>query len=218
MEVKMRSIPLLATAFALTALVAGTASAQLTQQQQAQQMQQQQMQQQQMPASTTPKTWPAPANNAPAAGYVNAPAGAPNGQFPAPSGAPVTPSAQIDSTGGGAIPALPMQVKTSGGVTYLSGGISDEELSQLKSQESLYNVQVLLSAKNGEYVSNIALRILDNKSTPLVSIVDAGPYVYAKMLPGTYYLETAVKSTGVVKKESFKVTSKGVVKKHVVFE
>lgn len=33
----------------------------------------------------------------------------------------------IDSVGSGAIPALPLEVQTENGISYLSGGISDEE-------------------------------------------------------------------------------------------
>lgn len=105
---------------------------------------------------------------------------------------------------------------TSGGVVFVSGGIGDEEMEMLKSREHEFNVKIMLSAPKGEYVSNITLRILDNKDTPLVGIPDAGPYVYAKMQPGTYFIETTG-ATGEKKKDKIVVTDKGMVKKHYTF-
>lgn len=164
------------------------------------------------PAATAPV---APQDSAP---VVAAPQPAP-AMAPAPAAAPVaTPaaSANIDSIGGGAIPALPLEIMTSGGVVFVSGGIGDEEMEMLKSREHEFNVKIMLSAPKGEFVSNITLRILDNKDTPLVGIPDAGPYVYAKMQPGTYFIETTGAS-GEKKKDKIVVTDKGMVKKHYTF-
>ncbi len=132
----------------------------------------------------------------------------------APQYAPVN-RVNIDSTGSGAIPSLPINDQSStNGTEFLNGGISDEEVAELKARAHEFNVQVLLSAKNGEYVSNVGLRILDAKGTPLVSIADAGPYVYAKLTPGTYTIETS--GSGGNKSEKITV-GKGLVKKHYVF-
>jgi|GEM_PF-2231370 len=172
------------------------------------------------PAVGAPKEWPA--NQAvvakPAAEQAPQPV-APTLQT-APALQPATaqspyPTSAIDSVGGGAIPALPLEIMTSGGVVYVSGGIGDEEVDMLKARESEFNVRVLISAGKGEYVSGIGLRFLDSKETPLVQINDAGPYVYAKMQPGSYILETAA-SNGEHKKSNFTVTGKGTTRLNVL--
>lgn len=134
-------------------------------------------------------------------------------QYQAPAAAPVIPES-IDSEGGGAIPALPLEIMTSSGVVYVSGGIGEEEKEMLKAREHEFNVRVLIASPRGEFVSNVGLRFLDDKGTPLVQINYAGPYVYAKMIPGTYTLETAA-FNGEHKMSKFTVGDKGVTKLHV---
>ncbi|NBO18475.1 MAG: hypothetical protein EBV03_04465 [Proteobacteria bacterium] len=97
-----------------------------------------------------------------------------------------------DSLGSGAIPALPLEVfQTQGGIRYINGGVGDEEMAQLKAQGAEYNVQVMLSAPKGEFISDVTLRLLDAAGNPLIMVQDAGPYFYAKVPPGDYVLDTA---------------------------
>ena len=147
------------------------------------------------PATAAPQEWPAASPQIPA------------------SISPVV----IDSTGGGAIPSLPLESKTSSGVTYLNGGIGDEEMAQLKSQSGSYNLHVMLSAPSGEYISDVQLQIIDSKGLPLLTVSDAGPYVYAQLKPGHYTLETSMVGNSAVKKLKINIPAKGVVKEHIVY-
>lgn len=126
------------------------------------------------------------------------------------------PGAMIGSEGAGAIPALPLEVKTAGDITYISGGIGDEDLTQLKATEKDYNLHVLMSMKSGEYISQATMRILDAAGTELLVIEDAGPYVYAQLKPGTYTLEVTSQEDG-SKRAKVTVPSKGSVKQHFAF-
>jgi len=125
------------------------------------------------------------------------------------------PGQAIGSEGGGAIPALPLVAQISGTVTYLNGGISDEELAQLKAQGDSYNLHLLLSAPTGAFISDVGLRVLNASGTPVLTVSDAGPYVYAQLPPGKYMLE-ATKS-GSAKSVKIAIPSKGSVKSHIVF-
>lgn len=121
----------------------------------------------------------------------------------------------IDSAGGGAIPALPLQPYIKAGVQYVSGGIGDEELAQLKMIESEYNVRVMLSSKGGAYVANVRLRVLDGGGKEVLSVADAGPFVYIHLPPGKYTLEG--KRNGETKKTAVTVTAKRTAKPHLTF-
>ena len=126
------------------------------------------------------------------------------------------PESSVDSTGNSAIPALALESQTSNNVTYINGGISDEELAQVKAQAGQFNLHVLLSAPQGAYISDVSLRLLDSKGAVLVSVDDAGPYFYAKLQPGHYTLQTMLKGDAAAK--STKVTiGKGTVKQHIVY-
>src|SRR4051812_40084814 len=93
----------------------------------------------QAPASQAPMQAPA-TMQAPADSMMAPPASMP-AQPPM-----MQPAAGVDSVGNGAIPALPLQVMTNGNITYINGGIGDEELEQLKAQGNAYNLHVMLSA------------------------------------------------------------------------
>jgi len=134
---------------------------------------------------------------------------------PAPKASPAPQTVAADSVGSGAIPSLPLEVQTSNSISFINGGISDEEVAELKAKANEFNLHVLLSAKNGEYISDITLVVLDHKGTPVVSVEDAGPYFYAQLQPGAYSLETT-SATGEKKKAKLTI-GKGVVKQHVVY-
>jgi hypothetical protein len=144
-----------------------------------------------------------------------------NGQWPALNqqampAQPAPAQARIDSEGNGAIPALPLQVMDAAGIHFINGGIGDEEREQLKAQENEYNVQVMLSAPNGEFISNVRLRLMDAKGAPLVDVADAGPYFFVKLAPGTYTLETTNPGEA-AKQVKIKAPAKGALKKHIVY-
>ena len=111
---------------------------------------------------------------------------------------------------------MPLHVVQAGPITYVNGGISDEELTQLKAQASQYNLQIMLSAPKGDYISNVRLRLL-KKTTVLVDLADAGPYFYAQLPAGTYTLETTNPGAK-PKHETIKISAKGTVKKHIIYK
>ncbi len=122
----------------------------------------------------------------------------------------------IDSYGGGAIPALPLEAQMSGNIKFITGGIGDEELAQLKMVEGEYNVRVLLTAQQGEYVSDVIVRLLAADGTVVVTSNNAGPYFYALVPAGKYTLEATSRAGG-IKKAAVNVPAKGFVKSSVVF-
>jgi len=116
------------------------------------------------------------------------------------------------------IAPLPLDIQSSNGVTYVNGGISDEELAELKSRAKDFNLHVMLSAPAGEYISDVSLRVVDAKGQELISISDAGPYFYAHLQPGSYTLETSQNGDAVPKKVKVNITAKGIVSQHFVYK
>lgn len=105
------------------------------------------------------------------------------------------------SAGSGAIPALPLEVKSENGITYVTGGIGDEEMAQLKAQQGNFNVQVLLTAQHGEYLGEALARVIGADGADLAVIENAGPYVYVQLKPGSYTFEVTAKEGGIRKFE-----------------
>jgi hypothetical protein len=176
------------------------------------------------PAQAAPEQWPT-LQPAPA---PQAPVRATNASVPWNAGAPATANSAAvsapttqgwDSLGSGAIPSLPLEImQTQTGIRFINGGIGDEELTQLKAQGAEYNVQIMLSAPKGEFISDVTLRILDATGKPLVGVQDAGPYFYVKLPAGDYTLETVTPTEPTVKAKKLRVPASGTVKHHVVYQ
>ncbi len=140
---------------------------------------------------------------------------------PAPAAAPASlPVARngevIDSVGGGAIPSLPLELTTENGVSYISGGIGDEEKDQLKTQEGQFNLRLQIVGLNGEFLSDVRMVLKDAKGATLVSMNDAGPFVYMQVAPGQYSAEL-IRVNGNSKTSTLKVPAKGALKTAIRF-
>lgn len=113
----------------------------------------------------------------------------------------------IDSVGSGAIDPVLNVVETEGEISYVTGGVGDEEIAFLKEQEANFNTRILIRAKNGEYMSDLDIRFFDSKNMEILHIEGAGPYLYANLPAGIYNLEiTSIE--GVIKKSKIKLSGK----------
>lgn len=152
-------------------------------------------------AQTPPADNPAPANSGAPADALTRPNTVINGQdvkMPADTNIPVAPGVYTQSAGSGAIPSLPLQVMSVNGIQYVTGGVSDEELAELKSKDHDFNVQLLMTGTGGAYVSEAMVRVLDDKGGEVMPIVKgAGPYFYVNLKPGKYVVEVTAKQGGI---------------------
>jgi len=142
-----------------------------------------------------------------------APAGNLNNGYGAPA---YSTGSAIDSQGSGAISAMPLEVQTAGNISFINGGISDEEVAQLKAQEHNYNVHLLINTNSGEFTSDVKLVVADSAGTALLTISDAGPYVYLQMPKGKY-VATATDPQGQSKKINLNVNGK-TIRQQLVFK
>ena len=122
----------------------------------------------------------------------------------------------IESKGGDAIPALPLQIMQAGEYTFVTGGVGDEELAQLRSTEHNYNVRLLIAGMKGEYIGDASIRVRDMKDQGLFTASDAGPYFYVSLPSGSYIFEITT-ADGNMKAIKVNVPSKGFVKPVVRF-
>lgn len=98
------------------------------------------------------------------------------------------------------------QVMQQNEITYVTGGIGDDEVSALEAAKSDYNLQILNSHTDGAYVGGTHLTINDKAGTELVSS-DAGPIFYAKLPVGKYTVNAT--RHGETKKQNVNVTKAG---------
>ena len=70
-------------------------------------------------------------------------------------------------------------------ITYVTGGIGDDEKAALDAAKGNYNLHIINANPDGAYVSNVHLSIADKTGTEVFSS-DAGPIFYAKIPNGRY--------------------------------
>jgi hypothetical protein len=81
---------------------------------------------------------------------------------------------------------LPEPRTTPAGVTYLNGGVGDEEIQAIKAAMKDYTLGLLFSRTGGEYVASVAVTIKDAKGATAFEVPSAGPYLLVKLPPGKY--------------------------------
>lgn len=79
-----------------------------------------------------------------------------------------------------------LMVQEQNGVSYLSGGISDTGQEMIREQAGDFNLEVLSALEEGNYLSEVSIRIADAKGNTVLSTVTEGPFLYADLAPGTY--------------------------------
>jgi len=78
------------------------------------------------------------------------------------------------------------------GISYVNGGVGQEEQSALRAQRADYNLLLTFATRqSGAYRSDVQLDIMDAKGTSLLSVANAGPMFYAKLPAGTYRISAA---------------------------
>ncbi|MEJ0062722.1 MAG: hypothetical protein WDO70_05850 [Alphaproteobacteria bacterium] len=79
-----------------------------------------------------------------------------------------------------------------GDIAYIDGGVSLEERDALGAVRKDYNLLILNTSKNGEFLAADHFMIRSGKGQELLNIADAGPWIYVKLPPGSYKIEASV--------------------------
>lgn len=79
-------------------------------------------------------------------------------------------------------------VQTSGGITYVSGGVGDDSIAKLEALAKDFNVKLVFALQSGNYVSDVKVVIADAKGKTLVDATSAGPWFLVKLPAGSYQI------------------------------
>ncbi len=100
--------------------------------------------------------------------------------------------------------AAPASGQAPGGLTYVTGGIGDEERMAMDDMRHNYNLRITNAARDGAFAGDTRLSIYDGRGQQLSS-VDAGPLFYAEVPPGKYTI-VAVNDENMEKKKTVRVS------------
>jgi hypothetical protein len=77
--------------------------------------------------------------------------------------------------------------QTQGSVSYVSGGVGQDEVCQMKGLQGGYNLHLLFAeTPMNQFLADIPVRIVDHNGATVLDTRTQGPYLYAHLAPGTY--------------------------------
>lgn len=80
----------------------------------------------------------------------------------------------------------------SAGMAWLSGGVGDEALQEMRKVAANYNVHVIFSDRQGKYLANIPFKVDGKDGQNIHSGVSDGPLLYLKLAPGNYQVAAEI--------------------------
>ncbi len=88
-------------------------------------------------------------------------------------------------------PAAGLMPHTSGGIRYLTGGVSEEERDAIREQANGYNLWIWLARSgSGYFLSDVKVNIVDARGQPVLDTVTNGPWLLARVPSGRYTIRT----------------------------
>ena len=77
-------------------------------------------------------------------------------------------------------------VKSSGGVSYVSGGVGTDSIDHLNSLAGNFNLKLVFALKSGSYVSDVGVVIADAAGKTLLKTTSEGPWLLTRLPAGNY--------------------------------
>jgi len=68
----------------------------------------------------------------------------------------------------------------------MSGGVGLEDRAQLAQHEREANLKLVFTEPQGSYLSDIGVKVFDRNGTMVLDTTSNGPWLLAKLSPGTY--------------------------------
>lgn len=82
------------------------------------------------------------------------------------------------------------QPQREGEITYITGGIGEEERSAVEAFKPEYNLHIMSASRDGHFEGDTHITLLDASGKELLN-VPGGPLFYAKLAPGRYIVKGA---------------------------
>ena len=90
-------------------------------------------------------------------------------------------------------------------ISWLSGGVGDEALGEMRKVAASYNVHVVFSERSGAYLASIPYTVAAGDGRIIRSGISDGPLLYLKLKPGAYQISAEI--DGVWQRHSLKLSA-----------
>lgn len=78
------------------------------------------------------------------------------------------------------------QTRTAGDISYISGGIGVAEQEYLTARQGEFNLKLVFTLKEGNYVADVNVQVKDGSGKTLLEHFAPGPFFMAKLPAGRY--------------------------------
>ena len=80
--------------------------------------------------------------------------------------------------------------QTQDGITYVYGGVGEEQRREIKELRKDFNLQLTFAGKNsGEFLADVHLGISDKSGKEILKLSNVGPILLIKLDPGKYHIK-----------------------------
>jgi len=79
-----------------------------------------------------------------------------------------------------------------GNITYVSGGIGDEERDEIRSRERNFNLKLLFAERNGSYLGDVDVVLLNTKGDTVFDAKSVGPFLLMQLPGGRYVIKASM--------------------------
>ncbi|MGZ5091087.1 MAG: hypothetical protein ACXWCY_14035 [Burkholderiales bacterium] len=88
-----------------------------------------------------------------------------------------------------AVPAQALVTASQNGIGYAAGGIGSDEMQQLQAREKDFNLKLVFTLVEGNYLSDVAVHVKDKSGKTVLALDAAGPLLLTKLLRGSYVVD-----------------------------
>lgn len=82
--------------------------------------------------------------------------------------------------------ALALEEKRFGDTPYITGGVGEDELAEIKDRSVQYTLGVMIARKgSGDFLADCRVIVTRGSAILLDAVMD-GPFLFARLVPGTY--------------------------------
>ncbi|PPK46114.1 hypothetical protein B0G57_103138 [Trinickia symbiotica] len=75
---------------------------------------------------------------------------------------------------------------TEHGITYLSGGVGEEEVSGMRAMAPKFNLHLVFAQKSGVYLADVDVVIFSPSGQQVAAMKSEGPLLFVSLPPGRY--------------------------------
>lgn len=105
------------------------------------------------------------------------------------TGGTTTDDTSAGNVNGGGLP----QIQQQGDVSFVSGGVGQDESRALRRAESQWPLSLRFTGPNSEYLADVQVRLVDAHNNEVLNTTSRGPYMLVRLRPGRYTVHAQYK-------------------------